>query len=93
MAHARNTDPETSHEAAHAVTNTTQLQQHILNVLTRAMTDTELLSAVEVTYPHQVSASGVRTRRSELAAQGLVKDTGERKKLPSGRRAIVWGRA
>lgn len=93
MANARKTDPFTSHQAANSVSNTTQLQQHILNMLTRPMTDTELLSAVEATYPALVSASGVRTRRAELVAQGKVLDTGERKKLQSGRQAIVWGLA
>ena len=36
------------------------------------------------------SDSGLRTRRSELRDRGLVRDSGERRKLESGRMAVVW---
>ena len=36
------------------------------------------------------SASGFRTRRSELAALGLVERTGDRVRTPSGGTAAVW---
>jgi hypothetical protein len=39
----------------------------------------------------KASDSGIRSRRSELAATGLVIDTGDRKKMASGRMSIVWG--
>ena len=36
------------------------------------------------------SVSGLRTRRSELVKRGLVKDSGKKRKLESGRMAVVW---
>jgi hypothetical protein len=39
---------------------------------------------------HQ-SSSGIRTRRAELSEFGLVEATGDYIKMPSGRRAAVWG--
>ncbi|AXH67868.1 hypothetical protein J4T99_gp062 [Mycobacterium phage Bromden] len=39
------------------------------------------------------SPSGLRTRRAELVKQGFVKDTGVRKRLPSGRLSVVWTKA
>jgi hypothetical protein len=41
----------------------------------------------------RASESGIRSRRAELVAQGLVVDTGGRVKLPSGRWATLWRRA
>ena len=39
----------------------------------------------------RASDSGIRSRRSELTAQGLIVDTGDRIKMESGRMSIVWG--
>lgn len=52
------------------------------------MTDWELVRRYD-REPRQ-SESGLRTRRSELTAAGLVRDTGSRVRLPSHRYAIVW---
>lgn len=38
----------------------------------------------------KTAESTVRTRRKELLDAGLVKDTGVREKLESGRNAIIW---
>lgn len=80
-------------------------QQAILAVLrgapTGGLTDHELAKAyarwqelspqlpTATPIPEQ-SPSGLRTRRAELTAMGLVHDTGDRRPLPSGRSAIVW---
>jgi hypothetical protein len=38
----------------------------------------------------KASTSGLRSRRAELVRMGLVKDSGKRIKLRSGRYSIVW---
>lgn len=97
MPHARLTDPSTSHEAAASVSNVSKTRSVILSLLELSnMTDPQLVDA----YNHMVSISagivpaasdsGIRSRRAELVDAGLVKDTGKRVKLPSGRNAIVW---
>ncbi len=93
MPHARTTDPETSHEAAMSVTNITPLKQEILQRLMTPMTDTDLYQLLTISSRLIVTESGVRSRRAELVQAGLVKDTGERVKLATGRKAIVWGTA
>jgi hypothetical protein len=90
MPHARTTDPETSHEAAQSVTNITPLKQEILQRLMTPMTDQLLYELIDRTSDLVVTESGVRSRRSELVQAGLVKDTGAREKLKTGRNAIVW---
>lgn len=86
---ARNSDPETSHQAAASVVNLPERQQAVLDVLASlgAMTHERLIR--DYTGMKQ-SVSGLRTRCSELVKQGRVRDTGRREKLASGRSAIVW---
>ena len=91
MPHARTTDPETSHEAAESVTNITPLKQEILQRLMTPMTDNDLIALLRNSSRLIVTESGVRSRRSELVQAGLVKDTGKRERLNTGRSAIVWG--
>jgi hypothetical protein len=91
MPNARTTDPETSHEAAMSVTNITPLKQEILQRLMTPMTDTDLYQLLRTDSRLIVTESGVRSRRSELVQVGLVRDTGKRVRLATGRRAIVWG--
>lgn len=88
---ARNSDPWTSHAAAESLTNIRESQRTVLRVLRMCgpMTDVEIaetLSEMGI----RMSPSGARTRRSELVDGGLVIDTGNTKRLPSGRWAIVW---
>jgi hypothetical protein len=90
MPNARTTDPETSHEAAMSVTNITPLKQEILQRLMTPMTDTDLYETLRTGSRLIVTESGVRSRRSELVQAGLVRDTGARQKLKTGRNAIVW---
>lgn len=91
MPFARTTDPETSHEAAQSVTNITPLKQEILQRLMTPMTDADLFALLKTSSRLIVTESGVRSRRAELVQAGLVKDTGARQKLNTGRNAIVWG--
>lgn len=91
MAYARKTDPTTSHMAAASVQDITATQEYILKALKRPATDVDLVERYNnlKTAP-RASESGIRSRRAELVALGLVKDSGARVKLQSGRHAIVW---
>ncbi len=94
----RRTDPETSLAAAESVTKITEKQRSVLHVLKLAgpMTDQEIRRTFSRWYHGEdwqvspQSESGLRTRRSELVRRGLVRDSGERRKLESGRMAVVW---
>lgn len=98
---ARDSDPPTSHEAADSIGTPVlrQRQQAVLvclrNAPTTGLTDHELAEVyarwrASTTVVPEQSPSGLRTRRKELQAMGLVLDTGERRPLPTGRKAIVW---
>lgn len=91
MANARTTDPLTSHEAAASVQNEQTIRHWVLKLLDRPRTDVELVEVYgKMKYAPRASDSGIRSRRAELVADGLVKATGARVKLPSGRYANVW---
>lgn len=99
QAHARTTDPHTSHDAAQSISRD-QLrasQTAVLRVLREyGPTSDYMLAENYDTARHmgydlpRQSPSGLRTRRKELVAAGFVVDSGERVTLPSGRKAIVW---
>ena len=87
---ARATDPDTSWDAARSVRLITAKQAAVRDVLGAApsgLTDEEL--AARYVGPHQ-SPSGLRTRRKELVDLGLVRDSGRRAQMETGRMAIVW---
>ena len=92
---ARRTDPETSHDAAKSVKETSATMRGILYVLGKygPMTDEDMIDAYYRDWDTPASVSGLRSRRSELTAAPhyLVVDTGARQKLASGRQSIVWG--
>jgi predicted ArsR family transcriptional regulator len=94
MALARNTDPQTSHEAAARVSNTSATQRTILQLLAFPRSDEELVRAFEELaksgLADYASPSGIRTRRAELTDMGYVEDSELRTKTASGRTAIVW---
>lgn len=99
MAHARLTDPQTSHEAAASVENITATQTVILKLLTGfPMTDEDLVwhyeqqirMGADIRDVPRASASGIRSRRAELVKLGFVRDSGHRTKISSGRNAIIW---
>ena len=94
---ARTTDPETSHAAAASITGLTARQDAVLRVFKRnrfPMTDVSLCAMYENSVRRGVvpaqSVSGIRTRRAELVDRGLLVDSGNRARLASGRKAIVW---
>jgi hypothetical protein len=88
---ARRTDPKTSHDAADSVRDVTATQEYVLRALRRPRADVELVEAYRnFKRAPRASESGLRTRRSELVRQGLVRDSGRRIVLESGRAAIVW---
>ncbi len=95
-AFARATDRLTSHLAAASVDNISKTQQAILVLLRKKMTDEELVEAYLVRAglgkAPRASVSGIRSRRSELARLGLVKEVGF-KKTESNRSATIWSRA
>lgn len=98
IARARRTDPETSHEAAASVTGVTRKQAAVWGVilLYGPITDEAIAGryaswhAKDPTQCPPQSPSGLRTRRAELVAAGLVQDSGLRRTLSSGRRGIAW---
>ncbi len=65
-----------------------RMQRRVLEALVargeRGGTDEEVMEELGT------SANGVRPRRVELEAQGLVGDSGQRRKTRSGLEAIVW---
>lgn len=85
---ARRTDPDTSRDAARAVTqHAGALQTLVLEEfsLHDYMTDEELIERVpDVWWPT------LKKRRSELTALGLLVDSGQRRKSARGRQMIVW---
>lgn len=90
---ARSTDPDTSRAAAASVTGIRATQQAVLELFRVApMTDPEMIAKARALGLPQ-SESGLRTRRSELVNQGLLADTRDRRRTPSGRQSIVWGLA
>lgn len=92
QARARNTDPWTSHAAAESLEpdKLRLSQEAVLRFLRRhgPMDDGKLVKTYNGDVPQ--SPSGLRTRRAELVAKGLVVDSGDVVVMPSGRKAIIW---
>lgn len=67
-------------------------QAAVYGVLTQfgAMPDHALVPLAQHAANVRLSSSGIRTRRSELSALGLVRDTGRTMKTGSGRHAHVF---
>lgn len=99
-AHARRTDPTTSHEAARSVRELRYSQSDVLALFeihsgfdstALRLTDEAMISRARQRGILQ-SDSGLRTRRSELVTAGLLRDSGARALTRSGRRSILWER-
>lgn len=89
-AYARRHDPDTSHEAAAAVTpNLGELQQRVESYAFSK--GPEGFTDAEMAHDLQDPGSTYRTRRHELAARNVVLDSGQRRTFgPSARKRIVW---
>lgn len=91
QAHARNTDPETSHMAADGVDvgRTKRLVLQTLNTIIclgcEPVTADELTAIIRDN-GHPVSASGVRSRLAELVREGRVEVADTDGTTPSGRK-------
>ena len=66
-------------------------QSAVLDVIEKygPISDAALVPLVQHVASVRMSSSGIRTRRNELVAQGLVQQEGEIK-MPSGRMAALW---
>lgn len=87
---ARTEDPSTSHAAANAVQRPMgRIRAAVLRVhqVNRAgLTDAEMVARL----PDDVLASSATKRRTDLVADGILRDSGKRRPTPSGCLAIVW---
>jgi len=93
MAKARNTDPQTSHDAADSVRDISKTQQAILDVLINVpMCDERLVSYWEFwqeDFP-KATPQSIRSRRAELVKMGLVEYAGYDERMTTGRYGRVW---
>jgi hypothetical protein len=88
-AHARKTDPVTSHEAAEAITPLlNKVEQGIYDALCsflpKGATSDEIVEASGIQY------RTVTPRLKPMCKKGFVVDSGEYKRGESGRRQIIW---
>lgn len=92
MPNTRTTDPETSHLAEKSISKLAETYRIILDLFGKygPMNDEELIAQFKFESPKRASDSGIRSRRSELVAAERLADSGERKKMASGRLSIVW---
>lgn len=91
-AHARRTDPPTSHEAASSVQRIRESQADVLTVIRKygPIADEELLVRYRAEHLPWQSDSGIRTRRSELVSLGVIVDSGIKGRTASHRKTVLW---
>jgi len=89
MTASRRSDPATSHAAALSL-DIPKSHATVLMLLRHGPATDEALCDLAGAYALRISTSRIRTARSELQRQGLVRDTGRTATLGSGRQAIVW---
>lgn len=88
-AHARKTDPKTSHDAADSISPIlNQIEVGIYNALLEFLpggaTSDEIVVASGIQY------RTVTPRLKPMSRKGFVRDSGETKKGESGRKQIIW---
>lgn len=103
QAHARRTDPKTSHQAAASVVNIGPTREAILWILRKfgPLTDERIAEVIESRpaglidhlrtcswWPN--SPSGLRSRRAELVRLGFVEDSGHTGRTAAGRACTIW---
>jgi hypothetical protein len=88
----RRADPRTSYESAELIMpKLNDLEQKVLaamQVMARPVTDLDIITYCNAIYGERAEST-YRHRRSDLAAKGLVRDTGETK-WQQGRNRILW---
>lgn len=98
-AHARHSDPQTSHDAAASVRNITRTHELILLIFgnLRKLHDESLIEYFQNSVRNnrdwrdvRASESGIRSRRAELVRLGKLRDSGKRERTASGRNSVVW---
>ena len=95
VARARNTDPQTSHDAAESVKRIEEQRRAIFALLDGTpMCDERLIKLYEAVWKYEgypaPTPSGIRTRRHELVQRGLVEATGLKERMKTGGWGIVW---
>jgi len=95
MPSTRTLDPSTSHQAAASILDTRTTMRVILHILAKGNATDEVIGyvydgLVDADRAPMASPSGLRSRRAELVDLELVEDSGDRRPLSTGRRAIVW---
>lgn len=92
---ARNTDPQTSHDAAESVNQPTLVQTCILMLLrSTPMCDEKLVQQYRVWekidgFPH-ASDQSIRSRRAELVRKGFVQAAPFKELMSTGRYGQAW---
>ena len=95
-AKSRASDPGTSQAAAQSVMRMTDKRRAVLEAFQYygPMTDEQLRDAYEARQRHyrwpEHGASGLRTRRSELVRMGALQDSGKKRRMRTGRLAVLW---
>lgn len=89
---ARPTDPETSHEAAAAVANASQVQRAVLEILASVgpVTDEQIIRRYRTLFGWDATDQSIRSRRAELVRVGLVEFAEIYGLSQTGRRSREW---
>jgi hypothetical protein len=89
-------DPETSRKAAEGIplSSLTAAQRRVLTVLQlarRPLSDEQIVAEVRRLFSRSASASGIRSRRSDLVKKGLIVPvTGQQGLTRSGQFCTLW---